>query len=393
MGGPPMPAAIYEKGIKPRGKAQKLRALFLENLKKLQGPSITLVNDLDDTSPPIEFDFITESIIGKGVEPVDPDFMSGCICSPENGRLCGCELRACKCLDLSARDSKGNVNFPYSVGKFHFHCLRSFYLESRHHIYECNARCNCRSNCKNKVVQRGRQLPLEIFKTKDRGWGKQSHHTHYLPRPRLSSNADSFKGLRCSETLQKGQFIDTYRGEIITDEEAVKREQKRSLNDNNYLMNLDKHTPLRLIFPEEVADLVTPNEFQDIKDRVDKDLYETSKDDETGNIMWLNPFYKPPYVIDGMNHGSPSRFMNHSCDPNCRLFTVSQNHADTRIYDIAFFTLQVIPAGTELTFDYKDEEDRTRITDEMAHNIFETHGYMPTKCLCGTKSCRGYFFT
>ena len=41
--------------------------------------------------------------------------------------------------------------------------------------------------------------------------------------------------------------------------------------------------------------------------------------------------------------------------------------------------LQVIPAGTELTFDYKDEEDRTRITDEMAHNIFKTHGYMPTR--------------
>lgn len=211
--------------------------------------------------------------------------------------------------------------------------------------------------------------------------------------PRLSSFADACKGLRCPETLHKGQFIDTYRGEIITDEEAVKREQKRSLNDNNYLMNLDKHTPLRLISPEELSDLVTPNEFRDIQDRVDKGLYEISKDDETGDTLWLNPFYKPPYVIDGMNHGSPSRFMNHSCEPNCRLFTVSQNHADTRIYDIAFFTLQVIPAGTELTFDYKDEEDRTPITNDMAHKILQKHGYMPTRCLCGAKSCRGFFFT
>ena len=55
------------------------------------------------------------------------------------------------------------------------------------------------------------------------------------------------------------------------------------------------------------------------------------KKPETGDTLWLNPFYKSPYVIDGMNHGSPSRFMNHSCEPNCRLFTVSQNHADTRI--------------------------------------------------------------
>ena len=88
--------------------------------------------------------------------------------------------------------------------------------------------------------------------------------------------------------------------------------------------------------------------------------------------LCLNPFYKPPYVTDGMKHGIPSRFMNHSREPNCRIFTISQNHADTRIYDIPFFTLQVIPAGTELTFDYKDEEDRTRITDEMAHNILSS---------------------
>ena len=68
-----------------------------------------------------------------------------------------------------------------------------------------------------------------------------------------------------------------------------------------------------------------------MEDRVEKGLYETSKDDETGDTLWLNLFYKPPYVIDGMNHGSSSRFMNHSCEPNCRFFTASQNHADTRI--------------------------------------------------------------
>ena len=50
--------------------------------------------------------------------------------------------------------------------------------------------------------------------------------------------------------------------------------------------------------------------------------------------LCLNPFYKPPYVTDGMKHGIPSRFMNHSREPNCRIFTISKNHADTRIYDI-----------------------------------------------------------
>ena len=63
--------------------------------------------------------------------------------------------------------------------------------------------------------------------------------------------------------------------------------------------------------------------------------------------LWLNPFYKPPYVTDGMKHGIPSRFINHSREPNCRIFTISQNHADTRIYDIPFFTLHVSSTSIE----------------------------------------------
>lgn len=201
-----------------------------------------------------------------------------------------------------------------------------------------------------------------------------------------------FPGLRCPRDLLKGQFVDTYRGEIITDEEAERREKGRTINDNNYLLNLDKHTPPRLLPPEELELVVNPKEFKDIKKRVDKGEYETTKDEETGDPLWLNPNYTPPHVSDGMNHGGPSRFMNHSCDPNCRLFTASYNHADTKIYDLAFFTAKAIPAGTELTFDYKDEDDRGVITDEKANEIFLQHGYHPTRCLCGTSDCRGYFF-
>ncbi len=62
------------------------------------------------------------------------------------------------------------------------------------------------------------------------------------------------------------------------------------------------------------------------------------------------------------------------------------------LYDIAFFTLEALPAGTELTFDYKDEDDRTVITDEQARQVRKSKGYMPQKCLCGTAECRRYFF-
>ena len=103
--------------------------------------------------------------------------------------------------------------------------------------------------------------------------------------------------------------------------------------------------------------------------------------------------------------------MNHSCEPNCRLFTVSYNHADTNLYELAFFALREIKTGEELTFDYLDPEDDDEnnglrndqkgkkaasdqwlITDEMAKKHEREKGYKPTKCRCGSKRCRGYFF-
>ena len=92
--------------------------------------------------------------------------------------------------------------------------------------------------------------------------------------------------------------------------------------------------------------------------------------------------------------------MNHSCDPNCRNMSVSYNHADRNVYELAFFATQFIPAGTELTFDYGvdlmlnlADQEIVRMTDEMADEWAKMKGYRPAKCLCGSEECRGYFFT
>lgn len=107
------------------------------------------------------------------------------------------------------------------------------------------------------------------------------------------------------QDLKKGQFIDTYRGEIITHEEANKRHQNRTVDQEIYLMDLDKWT------------------------------------EEDGAAQ---------YVCDGMHVSGPTRFINHSCDPNCAIYTVSYNHADINIYEIAFFATQAIPRGTGMCF-------------------------------------------
>lgn len=99
------------------------------------------------------------------------------------------------------------------------------------------------------------------------------------------------------------------------------------------------------------------------------------------------------YVCDGMHLGGPTRFINHSCDPNCAIYTVSYNHADNNIYDLAFFATEAITAGTELTFNYADDDKTDIITEEKADEMERENGYRPDKCECGSSRCRGYFFT
>jgi histone-lysine N-methyltransferase SUV39H len=198
----------------------------------------------------------------------------------------------------------------------------SFYLTSRHPIYECNVKCRCGPDCRNKNVQFGRRVEVEIFRTKEgRGWG-----------------------LRCKQDLHQGQFIDTYRGEIITDAEATKRENASSKDKSNasdkasYLYSLDKFAE-----SEEIAQ---------------EDLY----------------------IVDGEFMGGPTKFINHSCEPNCRQYTVSYNKHDPRVYDIAFFACGFIKAGEELTFDYLDKDDDGEPMEEPGEDAIP--------CLCGAEKCR-----
>lgn len=271
------------------------------------------------------------------------EFNHGCDCAPGNGRNVGCELLYCECLDDAAATASGKKMFPYTASGNHKGCLRRQFLNTRNHIFECNGKCNCGVNCKNRLVQHGRKVPLEIFKTESRGWGKYSLS---ISKSRLTC----VLGLRCLADLKEGQFIDTYRGEVITHEEANTREAATGSGKASYLYSLDKFAEERNYTEEQIL------------------------------------------VVDGQYMGGPSRFINHSCDPNCRQFTVSLNHADDRIYELAFFALEDIPAGTELTFNYTDNEDDEPVTDEEVRKRADEAGKEPTRCLCGAETCKRWLW-
>lgn len=74
----------------PKPSPAECRRLFLQNLRVLD--NVTLANTVDDTSPPLDFKFIKDSVLGTGVTRTTKDFMSGCTCAIENGRSIGCML-------------------------------------------------------------------------------------------------------------------------------------------------------------------------------------------------------------------------------------------------------------------------------------------------------------
>ena len=75
-------------------------------------------------------------------------------------------------------------------------------------------------------------------------------------------------------------------------------------------------------------------------------------------------------VIDPTYKGNMARFINHSCDPNCE----TQKWNVQGEVCVGIFSIKDIKEGQELSFDYKFEAYKTPFT----------------RCLCGTKKCKGY---
>lgn len=76
-------------------------------------------------------------------------------------------------------------------------------------------------------------------------------------------------------------------------------------------------------------------------------------------------------VIDATHQGNESRYINHSCDPNCE--------TEIERGRVFIFALRDIKVGEELNYDYAYE----RSGDETEK---EERQY---RCLCGARKCRG----
>jgi len=78
-------------------------------------------------------------------------------------------------------------------------------------------------------------------------------------------------------------------------------------------------------------------------------------------------------VIDAASGGNATRYLNHSCAPNCVAY---EEVCENGQLLVAFYALRDIRAGEELFLDYSLDVDKTEDRSTFG-------------CACGTAVCRG----
>lgn len=140
-------------------------------------------------------------------------------------------------------------------------------------------------------------------------------------------------GLVTTNKIYKGSFICEYAGEIISEAEAnIRYTYNQQANSMNYIFCINEYFGNR-----QMKTFIDPSKF--------------------GNI---------------------GRYINHSCEPNCKVIPIRVNNI---IPHICIFALKDIKPDSELTFDYGD-----------GYLGFESIENSTNKkeCLCNTKNCRKF---
>uniref|UniRef100_A0A3Q2PAE4 Nuclear receptor binding SET domain protein 2 n=1 Tax=Fundulus heteroclitus TaxID=8078 RepID=A0A3Q2PAE4_FUNHE len=189
-------------------------------------------------------------------------------------------------------------------------------------IPKCNCKptderpCGFESECLNRMLQY--ECHPQVCPSGERCCN-QDFTKRLYPDTKIIKTPGKGWGLIALRDIKKGEFVNEYIGELIDEEEC--RARIKYAHENNitdfYMLTIDK-------------------------DR----------------------------IIDAGPKGNYSRFMNHSCQPNCETQKWTVN-GDTRV---GLFAVCDIPAGTELTFNYN----------------LDCLGNEKTICRCGAPNCSGF---
>lgn len=175
---------------------------LLERIKKKEDVKVTIENDEDFCAPP-SFEYITKNFLTDELYMIE-----------NTGGALGCKCKVCS-KDSDCCPQLKKEQFPYKMEKSGRTTMK---LNHGDIIIECGDLCECGSECLNRVSQGRKEIPLCLFKTKDRGWG-----------------------VRPLANVPKGTFLLEYVGELIGQHEANARPETSYLFDLNHERRTDNH--------------------------------------------------------------------------------------------------------------------------------------------------------
>ena len=380
------PVEHYYPKISKRLLAQQIVVEDVSN--GTESMPIHAINPYKKKDLPPPFSYVTKSVVGE------ENLHLSTICRPDQ------IINCCSCED-DCRDPEKCECAKANDGSFAYNRRREL-LRQRDVIYECNYRCKCHQNrCKNRVVGRGMTVPLEVFKTKQCGWG-----------------------VKTLVDIPAGTFVCEYMGELISEQEAERRADPR-LGDE-YLLSLD--TAWVLMKNEQAKEKKdqadgkknknsngssSSSSFSPSSASITTTSTTTTTTTTTaavtptfravsgaGSRLWRRVFNKQKgpdnnglstnydikvdevdanddqdmICIDAKWYGNVARFINHSCEPNLEKQSVYVDSHDFRLPRLAFFASSSIKKGEELTWDYGYTKGQVK---------GKTH-----PCFCGAKKCR-----
>ncbi|KAM2332182.1 hypothetical protein ACFX1X_022771 [Malus domestica] len=252
--------------------------LSLDISNKKENVPVLLFNDIDSDQDPIYYEYLATTVFptqvfhqsgkGTGCDCIDNCF-ANCFCAMKNG-------------GEFAYDDNG--------------CL----LRGKPVVFECGPFCHCPPNCRNRVTQKGMRNRLEVFRSRETGWG-----------------------VRSLNLIHAGAFICEYTGVILTREMA-----------QIFAMNGDT-----LVYPHRFSDRWT----------------------EWGDLSQIDPGYVRPtypsippldFAMDVSKMRNVACYMSHSSTPNVMVQFVLYDHNNVMFPHLMLFAMENIPPMRELSLDY-----------------------------------------
>ncbi|XP_062187360.1 histone-lysine N-methyltransferase family member SUVH2-like [Phragmites australis] len=242
---------------------------------------VALYNDVDDDRDPLLFEYLarpifpTSAVQGKFAEGGG----GGCDCAENCSIGCNCAGR-------------NGGEFAYDKA--------GVLLRGKPLVYECGPYCRCPPSCPNRVSQKGLQHRLEVFRSRETGWG-----------------------IRSLDLIKAGTFICEFSGIVLT------HQQSEIVSANGDC-------------------LVRPNRFP-------------PRWLDWGDISDVNPEYVAPdrpalpelnFAIDVSRARNVACYFSHSCSPNVFVQFVLFDHYNVSYPHLMIFAMENIPPLRELSIDY-----------------------------------------